>query len=230
MIHIEQLHLKAGTFSLSNVTLSVPDGTYAVLMGETGSGKTTLIEAVCGLRPIVSGRITVGGQRVDHIDPALRGIGYVPQDGALFSSMTVREQIGLPLRVRRLARRDVQRRVEAMADLLGITELLSRMPARLSGGERQRVALARAVVFEPGVVCLDEPFSALDEPAREAMYETIDHLREKTGLTALHVTHNSSEATRLGDTLFRLEHGSIVRANKQTNKSANDRTKQQSNE
>ncbi len=209
MIRIDNLHLIAGTFSLKGVTLNVPDGEYAVLMGDTGSGKTTLIEAVCGLRPIVSGRITVGDKRVDHLDPAARGIGYVPQDGALFSAMTVREQIELPLRVRHVSRADRTRRVEAVSKMVGVTRLLRRLPGRLSGGERQRVALARAIVFEPNVVCLDEPFCALDEAAREGMYEVIAAVRARSPLTALHVTHNREEAERLASVRLVLEGGSL---------------------
>ncbi len=209
MIRVDQLSLRVGSFALSGVTFEVPDGGYAVLMGATGSGKTCLVEAICGLRPISHGRIEVGNRRVERLDPADRGIGYVPQDGALFTAMTVREQVELPLRVRKVPRADVRARAGQVAEMLGIGALMSRTPRGLSGGERQRVALARAMVFQPGVICLDEPFSALDEQTRLGMYDMIESLRRRTGLTALHVTHSKAEADRLGDIVLRLEHGRV---------------------
>ncbi|MCH8270488.1 MAG: ABC transporter ATP-binding protein [Planctomycetes bacterium] len=209
MIRVDQLSLRVGSFALSGVTFEVPDGGYAVLMGATGSGKTCLVEAICGLRPILDGRIEVGNRRVERLDPADRGIGYVPQDGALFPAMTVREQVELPLRVRKVQRAEVRARAGQVAEMLGIEAIMSRTPRGLSGGERQRVALARAMVFQPGVICLDEPFSALDEPTRLGMYDMIESLRRRTGLTALHVTHSSDEAQRLGDIVLRLEHGHV---------------------
>ena len=173
MIRVDQLSLRVGSFALSGVTFEVPDGGYAVLMGATGSGKTCLVEAICGLRPILDG------------------------------------QVELPLRVRKVQRAEVRARAGQVAEMLGIEAIMSRTPRGLSGGERQRVALARAMVFQPGVICLDEPFSALDEPTRLGMYDMIESLRRRTGLTALHVTHSSDEAQRLGDIVLRLEHGHV---------------------
>ena len=209
MIRVDGLSLRVGSFALSGVTFEVPDGGYAVLMGATGSGKTCLVEAICGLRPISDGRIEVGSRRVERLDPADRGIGYVPQDGALFTAMTVREQVELPLRVRKVPRADRRARAGRVAEMLGIGSIMSRTPRGLSGGERQRVALARAMVFQPGVICLDEPFSALDEQTRLGMYEMIESLRRRTGLTALHVTHSKEEADRLGDIVLKLEAGRV---------------------
>lgn len=215
MILLEDVSIRAGEFSLQDVDMEVPGGQYGVLMGRTGSGKTTILEAIIGLRPVVGGRISLDGADVTRSKPALRGIGYVPQDGALFSTMTVREQIALALYVRRARRAEIERRVAELADMLGIAELLDRRPKGLSGGERQRVALGRALSFQPRVLCLDEPLSALDEETRLQMYSLLERVRTQTGVTALHVTHSREEADRLADCLFRIEAGRVKRVDRE---------------
>jgi ABC-type sugar transport system ATPase subunit len=178
-------------------------------MGKTGSGKTTILESIIGLRSVTGGRIWLHGREVTQLKPAVRGIGYVPQDGALFSRMTVQEQIGLALVIRRVPQEQVRRRVEDLADLLGITHLLQRRPKGLSGGERQRVALGRALSFRPRVLCLDEPLSALDDETRHQMCELLLRVNRATGVTTLHITHNLEEARKLADCVFRIEDGRI---------------------
>ncbi|OHB79583.1 MAG: ABC transporter ATP-binding protein [Planctomycetes bacterium RBG_16_64_12] len=214
MILLENVSIRAGGFSLENVTVEVPSRQYGVLMGKTGSGKTTILESIIGLRPVLRGRIWLCGTDVTEMKPALRGIGYVPQDGALFSTMTVRDQIALALYVRRVKPAAIGRRVAELAEMLGITDLLDRMPKGLSGGERQRVALGRALSFQPSVLCLDEPLSALDEETRQQMYSLVKRVREQTGVTALHVTHSREEAEQLADCVFRLEEGRVGRIDK----------------
>lgn len=209
MIVLESVSIRAGAFSLEDVVLEVPSGQYAVLMGKTGSGKTTILESIIGLRSVLSGRIWLCGTDVTATKPALRGIGYVPQDGALFSTMTVRDQIALALYVRRAKRAGIERRVAELADMLGITHLLDRRPHGLSGGERQRVALGRALSFRPRVLCLDEPLSALDEETRQQMYSLLQRVRKQTGVTALHVTHSREEAEQLADCVFRIQSGRV---------------------
>lgn len=210
MIALRDISMSLGEFGLRGVSFTVPDGCYAVLMGKTGSGKTSIVEAICGLRSLTSGSITINGQPVQDLDPAARGVAYVPQDGALFKTMTVRDQILMPMRIRRWPAPVARERMLEVAEWFGISKLLSRRPAGLSGGERQRVALARALAFRPRVICLDEPFSALDEPTRDEMYTVIESARAHAPLTALHVTHSSIEARRLGDIILDLERGGVA--------------------
>ena len=164
MIRVENLRVQAGTFSLDSISFEVATGQYAVLMGRTGAGKTTLMESICGLRRVACGRIWLLDRDVTRLKPAERGIGFVPQDGALFETMAVHQQLGFALTVRRRTRREIDRRVGELADLLGIKHLLCRKSAGLSGGERQRVALGRALAAHPGVLCLDEPLMPWTKP------------------------------------------------------------------
>lgn len=212
MIRLDNVSIKAGEFLLKDVSAEIPTGSYGVLMGKTGSGKTTLLESVIGLRHVRSGRVWLNGHDVTRFKPAVRGVGYVPQDGALFSSMTVRDQIGFAMTIRGARANAIAARVEELADVLGIDHLLDRRPYGLSGGERQRVAIGRALSFQPSVLCLDEPLSALDTDTREQMCELLGDVHKAYGLTALHVTHNPAEATRLADIVFRIEDGVVRRA------------------
>jgi len=211
VIVVEDLTVHLGSFTLQNVSFSLDAGDYGILMGRTGVGKTTLLESLCGLKPISSGRILINGTDVTGLKPGARGIGFVPQEGALFRSMSVRDQIGFALQIRRRPRREVEDRVKELAGLLGIATLLDRGPVGLSGGERQRVALGRALAARPGVLCLDEPFSALDEDTRSEMYDLVKSVTRQHGLTTVHITHSRSEAEHLGDCILRMRDGGIER-------------------
>jgi ABC-type sugar transport system ATPase subunit len=210
MITVEQLCVRAGAFALENLSFSLPSGRHGMLMGRTGSGKTTLLEALCGLKPVTAGRIRLLDEDVTHLKPAARGIGYVPQDGALFPSMTVAEHLAFALVVRRWRAEEVRQRVAELAALLGLERLLTRRPPGLSGGESQRVALGRALACRPTVLCLDEPLSALDDESREELCAVLQTIRARTGVTILHVTHNQAEARRLGDCHFLLRDGRLL--------------------
>lgn len=210
MLHVTNLTVEAGSFSLRDISLAVPQGQYAILMGTTGSGKTTLLEAICGLRRVTQGRIQLDGREVGALPARERGIGYVPQDLALFTTMSVAENLGFALHIRQVPANVEQARVQELAELLGIRHLLERMPHALSGGEKQRVALGRALAAQPRVLLLDEPFSALDDQTREDMYALMRTVRQATQATVLHVTHSRSEAQALGDCRFVLDQGHIV--------------------
>lgn len=209
MICLDNVTLRSGAFSVSNVHLEVPTHQYAVLMGRTGCGKTTLLEAICGLRKIESGRIILMDRDVTHLGAGQRGIGYVPQDRAMFSTMSVREHLAFALVIRKAAREAIDRRVSELAELLGITPLLDRGVRNLSGGEAQRVALGRALSHKPGVLLLDEPLSALDDETRTQMTDLLHSIQASTGVTVLHVTHSAHEADRLAQSLFVLQNGKV---------------------
>lgn len=205
MITVENVTVRAGSFCLRDITIEVPTGEYGILMGRTGCGKTTLLEAICGLKRVQAGRIVLHGQDITSLRPAERGIGYVPQDGALFQTLTVYEHLAFALRLRRWKRRAIDDRVHELAQLLGIKHLLNRHPEGLSGGESQRVALGRALSFHPTVLCLDEPLSALDHDTRLEICALLESLKQSLAVTVLHVTHNRDEAARLATRLFELK-------------------------
>jgi molybdate/tungstate transport system ATP-binding protein len=209
MIQIDELTVTAGTFRAEGLTFRVPTGAYAVLMGRTGSGKTTLLETICGLKRAKVGCVRLGGRNVTLLKAAERGIGYVPQDGALFQTMSVRKHLQFALTIRKWSKRNMAARVEELAALLGLSALLERKPHGLSGGEAQRVALGRALAFRPKYLCLDEPLSALDETARRDIGLLLKQVQQLTGVTVLHVTHSRWEAELLADQMLELVDGRI---------------------
>jgi ABC-type sugar transport system ATPase subunit len=211
MIVLDGVALRQGAFALADVSLEIPAGRYGVLMGRTGCGKTSLLEAVAGLRPITAGRIELNGIDVTAATPAHRGVGYVPQDGALFKTQTVFDQLAFALVIRRWDRRKIEERVSELAGDLGIGPLLPRYPAGLSGGEVQRVALGRALAFHPRVLLLDEPLSSVDEETRDQMIDLLKRVHAHESVTVMHVTHNRDEAARLGEVVYRLADGRVVR-------------------
>jgi ABC-type sugar transport system ATPase subunit len=197
MIALENITVRAGTFSLSGLSLEIPTGQYGVLMGRTACGKTTILETICGLKPARAGRIVLDGREVTHLKAAERGIGYVPQDGALFSTMTVRQHLAFALAI--------------LAKLLGIERILDRKPPGLSGGEQQRVAIGRALAARPSILCLDEPLGCLDEDTHGEVCDLLKRVCREVAVTTLHVTHTMSEAKKLADCTFRIDGGEIRR-------------------
>jgi ABC-type sugar transport system ATPase subunit len=210
MIELSELSIRQGAFGLGDISLQVSPGRYGVLMGKTGCGKTTVLEAIAGLRRAAGGQVLLGGRDVTNLAPGDRGIGYVPQDAALFRTMTVYNHLAFALHLRAMKRPAVHERVQELACWLGITRLLQRRPTGLSGGETQRVALGRALSFRPRYLLLDEPLSSLDEETRASMIELLNNLRKSGTVTVLHVTHNTSEAAQLADVRFRLVDGKLI--------------------
>jgi ABC-type sugar transport system ATPase subunit len=210
MISLDRVSVRSGDFRLQEVSFDVPAGGYGVLMGKTGSGKTTILEAICGLRDLASGTIRLDGRDVTSLRPADRGIGYVPQDRALFQTMTVRDNLAFAPSVHGWARGEIDARVSELGQLLEIAPLLGRRPEGLSGGEAQRVALGRALAARPKILLLDEPLSALDDGTWLGLVDLLREVRKRTGVTVLHVTHRQQEASLLGDRLLRIADGRVA--------------------
>lgn len=209
MIELQNVTITVGQFSLTKVSMNIEPGDYAVLMGQTGQGKTTILEAICGLRTVAEGRIIIRNTDVTDWSPADRETGFVPQDLALFPTHTVAEHIQLALKLRKMPPKQIAHRTEELSELLGIQHLLKRRPKGLSGGESQRVALGRALSFRPTVLLLDEPFSALDETTRAEMHSLLKRVTHDTGVTTLHITHSNSEAEVLANRRFFLKDGVV---------------------
>lgn len=209
MIQCVNLNINQGDFSLLDISFKINKGDYAILMGKTGCGKTTVMESICGLRKIKSGDIWLGEKKISDLMPAKREIGYVPQDGALFKNMTVAQNVGFALKIRKWEKTKIKERVDELASNLGINYLLNREAHDLSGGEKQRVALARALSFYPEVICLDEPLSALDDNTKDEMMDLLNDLKMNSDLTILHVTHSKAEAVKLGDIIFNFSDGKV---------------------
>lgn len=209
MIKLDDIQLHQGEFKLTDLHLEVPSGAYAALMGKSGCGKTTVLEVICGLRPVISGKVFLGDREVTHLKPAERGVGYVPQDRALFPTLKVRHQLAFSLQLRKRPLDEIANRVDELAQWLEIEHILDRMPDKLSGGESQRVALGRALASRPKLLCLDEPLSALDEALHDEMCSLLTKIHQDAGITILHVTHSRREAERLSEQLWRFQDGRI---------------------
>jgi ABC-type Fe3+/spermidine/putrescine transport system ATPase subunit len=198
-----------GEFSLHSVSVRIPAGDYVVVLGPTGAGKTVLLECIAGLLRPDSGEVWLDGENMTAEPPERRGIGYLPQDYALFPHLTVRDNMQFGLRVQR---RDAEA-AQAVADLagmLGIGGLLDRYPATLSGGEKQRAALGRALAVRPRVMLLDEPLSALDASTRQQIGAELREIHDRVGITTVHVSHDFEETLRLADRVVLVDRGRIV--------------------
>jgi multiple sugar transport system ATP-binding protein len=195
--------------AVSDVTLEVADGEFMILVGPSGCGKTTALRMVAGLEDITSGEIRIGGRVVNDLEPKERDVAMVFQNYALYPHMTVRDNIAFPLRMQRLPRGEIEERVLAAAQLLGLDELLRRKPRQLSGGQRQRVAMGRAIVRHPQAFLMDEPLSNLDAKLRVQMRAELVKLHRRLGVTTLYVTHDQTEAMTLGQRVAVLHRGVV---------------------
>jgi len=210
MIELRSVHARAGKFRLNDINFSLDSGGCHVIVGQTGAGKTCLLETIIGLRETLSGSILINGVDVSNLPPNERNVSYVPQDICLFPNMTVNENILYGLKIRKSEKESAVHFVERLINFLQIRHLLSRYPQNLSGGEKQRVALVRALAIKPLLLVLDEPFSALDHSMREEIRRTIKELLDEFKTTTLIVTHDLDEAYFLGDRISILQNGRII--------------------
>ena len=204
------LHKQYGeTIVLRGVDLEVADGEYIVLVGPSGCGKSTLLRCIAGLESISSGDLTIGGRRVNDLQPRDRDVAMVFQSYALYPHMTIRENIAFPLRIRKRPQAEIDDAVARAARTLELEPLLDRTPGQLSGGQRQRVAMGRAIVRTPSVFLFDEPLSNLDASLRAHMRVELKRLHRQLETTTVHVTHDQVEALTLADRIVVLNGGVV---------------------
>jgi len=201
-------------FTLTVERLTAHDGEFLTLLGPSGCGKTTTLRIIAGLERPDSGKVLFDGRAVNDLPPYERNIGIVFQDYALFPHMNVFKNIAFGLEMRRLPRREVERRVKRALELVGLEGLENRYPEQLSGGQQQRVALARALVVEPEVLLLDEPLSNLDAKIRERLRGEIKRIQRELGITTVYVTHDQEEAMAVSDRIAVMNFGRIEQVGK----------------
>jgi len=195
--------------AVADVSIAIAAGEFVTLLGASGSGKTTTLMMVAGFVEPDAGSILIAGTPIERIPPEQRNLGVVFQSYALFSHMTVAENIAFPLRMRHVPRADARNRAEKALEMVGLSGFGARRVDQLSGGQQQRVALARALVFEPPVLLMDEPLGALDRKLREQMQGEIKNLQRSLGLTVLYVTHDQEEAMVMSDRIAIMRNGMI---------------------
>lgn len=196
--------------AVKNISLTVNPGEFLALLGPSGSGKTSLLMAIAGLTPVISGDVRVGSKSILDLAPEQRGLGVVFQGYALFPHMTVEANIAFPLEMIGIPWQDAQRRVGQSLEIVGLVGLEHRYPSELSGGQQQRVALARALVFDPPVLLLDEPLGSLDKQLRASMQREFRTLHKEVGTTIIYVTHDQQEALAMADRIAVMKDGRIA--------------------
>ncbi len=204
---ISKVFDKGKAQAVSDLNLNIEDGEFMVLVGPSGCGKSTTLRMIAGLESPTSGEIYIDGRRVNDVEPKDRDIAMVFQRYALYPHMTVRENLGFGLKLRKYSRADTAKRVDEASEILGIRELLDRKPRHLSGGEQQRVALGRAIVRRPSVFLFDEPLSNLDAKLRSHMRTEIKRLHLRLGSTMIYVTHDQVEAMTMGSRITVMNDG-----------------------
>jgi multiple sugar transport system ATP-binding protein len=209
-LRITGLHKRyGGVHAVRGIDLEIPAGEFTVLVGPSGCGKSTLLRTIAGLEEADAGSIQIAGQTVNHVRPRDRDIAMVFQNYALYPYMNVFENIAFGLRARKTASDEINKRVKRAADMLGIAQLLDRLPRQLSGGQRQRVAIGRAIVRNARLFLFDEPLSNLDAQLRDEMRGEIKRLHREIGTTMIYVTHDQIEAMTLADRIVLLKDGLI---------------------
>jgi sulfate transport system ATP-binding protein len=209
-IDINSISKRFGDFhALEDVSLEVPEGSLTAMLGPSGSGKSTLLRIIAGLETPDSGTVLIDGADVSDLRPQKRGIGFVFQHYAAFTHMSVRDNVGFGLRIRKRSREETRTRVDELLALVGLTKWAEQRPSQLSGGQRQRMALARALAVEPKVLLLDEPFGALDATVRAELRAWLRRLHDEQGVTTVLVTHDQEEAMEVADRIAVMSSGKI---------------------
>ena len=206
---VEKVYAKGDRPAVAGFDLTVADGEFLVLVGPSGCGKSTTLRMVAGLELPTGGRITIGGKDVTNLPPKDRDIAMVFQNYALYPHMTVAENMSFALKLRGFSKSEIEKRVSAAADTLGLRPYMKRLPKALSGGQRQRVALGRAIVREPAVFLFDEPLSNLDAKMRVEMRAEIIRLHNRLGATMIYVTHDQTEAMTMGERIVVMNEGRV---------------------
>ena len=215
MITVTGAHKNYGDFkALDDVSLAIPAGSLTALLGPSGSGKSTLLRSIAGLEGLDSGRIAIDGRDVTGVPPQNRGIGFVFQHYAAFKHMTVRDNVAFGLVIRKRPRKEINKKVDELLEIVGLDGFQHRYPAQLSGGQRQRMALARALAVDPSVLLLDEPFGALDAKVRADLRRWLRRLHDEVHVTTVLVTHDQEEALDVSDRIAVLNAGRIEQVGK----------------
>ena len=209
-IGVRQVTKRFGDFvALDDVSLAIPSGSLTVLLGPSGSGKSTLLRVIAGLEMPDAGEVTIFETDATPLPPQKRGIGFVFQHYAAFKRMTVRDNVGFGLKVRKRPKQEIRKRVDELLELVQLQGMAERYPSQLSGGQRQRMALARALAVEPQVLLLDEPFGALDARVRKELRAWLRRLHDEVHVTTVLVTHDQEEAMEVADRIAVINNGRI---------------------
>jgi sulfate transport system ATP-binding protein len=209
-ITVENVHKRFGDFvALDDVSLTVPDGALTALLGPSGSGKSTLLRVIAGLETPDRGTVHIGDRDTTNLPAQRRGVGFVFQHYAAFKHMTVRQNIGFGLSIRKRPKDEIAAKVDELLALVHLEGFAHRYPSQLSGGQRQRMALARALAVEPTVLLLDEPFGALDANVRQELREWLRRLHDMVHVTTIFVTHDQEEAMEVAEQIVVMDHGTI---------------------
>jgi len=212
-VRIDNVTKKFGhTTAVSNFSAELEDGHLICLLGPSGCGKSTLLNMLCGIVPVTEGKIFFDDKDVTKLPPDQRNIGMVFQNYALYPHMTVAENIAFPLEVQKVKKEERKARVDEIAKLVHVDNLLKRYPSELSGGQQQRVAIARAMVKKPQLLLMDEPLSNLDARLRLEMREEIRRIQKETGVTTVFVTHDQEEAMSISDSILLMKDGLLIQS------------------